>query len=191
MYKARASLPDAPGPRGSPVRGGSLRTFPSARAGRFRAAGAGFAGDDHAALTGGGDAFAGLDLVDRLGDRVGGDRKPDTGAAGLRAFARAASQAIWEFTPTTSPCSLSSGPPELPGLSAASVWIAPVILRAVGRGDFAVQRRDDAAREGLVETVRVADRIHRVADLDRARAHQASAASGSDRTGRCGSAPDR
>ena len=32
--------------------------------------------------------------------------------------------AIAELTPITRPCSLTSGPPELPGLMAASVWIA-------------------------------------------------------------------
>ena len=32
--------------------------------------------------------------------------------------------AIAELTPTTSPSRLTSGPPELPGLMAASVWMA-------------------------------------------------------------------
>ena len=35
------------------------------------------------------------------------------------------SLAIWALTPMTSPCASSSGPPELPWLIAASVWIAP------------------------------------------------------------------
>ena len=35
------------------------------------------------------------------------------------------------FTPTTSPCDDTSGPPELPGLSAASVWITSSISRPV------------------------------------------------------------
>ena len=30
---------------------------------------------------------------------------------------------ICEFTPTTSPSRLNSGPPELPGLMATSVWM--------------------------------------------------------------------
>ena len=34
---------------------------------------------------------------------------------------------IWLFTPMTRPCMFSNGPPELPGLTAASVWIAPAI----------------------------------------------------------------
>ena len=33
--------------------------------------------------------------------------------------------AMAELIPTTSPARLSSGPPELPGLMAASVWITP------------------------------------------------------------------
>jgi len=35
------------------------------------------------------------------------------------------------LTPITSPCELTSGPPELPGLSAASVWITSSISRPV------------------------------------------------------------
>jgi hypothetical protein len=30
----------------------------------------------------------------------------------------------WKATPTTSPASFTTGPPELPGLMAASIWIA-------------------------------------------------------------------
>jgi hypothetical protein len=35
------------------------------------------------------------------------------------------------FTPITSPSAFSSGPPELPGLIEASVWIAPSIWNSV------------------------------------------------------------
>ena len=35
--------------------------------------------------------------------------------------------AIWVFTPTTRPRESSSGPPELPGLMAASVWMTSSI----------------------------------------------------------------
>ena len=35
---------------------------------------------------------------------------------------------IWSASPSTWPAPSSSGPPELPGLIAASVWIAPVIV---------------------------------------------------------------
>ena len=39
---------------------------------------------------------------------------------------------ICELTPMTWPSALISGPPELPGLSAASVWMAPEILAPSG-----------------------------------------------------------
>jgi hypothetical protein len=35
------------------------------------------------------------------------------------------------FTPITSPRDVARGPPELPGLSAASVWMMPSIRRPV------------------------------------------------------------
>src|SRR5262245_22395158 len=38
------------------------------------------------------------------------------------------SPAIWELTPITWPAALNSGPPELPWLIAASVWIASLIV---------------------------------------------------------------
>ena len=40
--------------------------------------------------------------------------------------------AICEFTPTTAPRASSSGPPELPGLIAASVWMTSVIAEPSG-----------------------------------------------------------
>ena len=39
---------------------------------------------------------------------------------------------IWSLRPSTSPLALSSGPPELPGLIGASVWIAPGIVQPFG-----------------------------------------------------------
>ena len=55
-------------------------------------------------------------------------------------------RAIAELTPITRPAASTSGPPELPGLIAASVWIAlmnaSVALLAAGR-DRPVQRADD------------------------------------------------
>ena len=59
----------------------------------------------------------------------------------------------------------TSAPPELPGLIAASVWmksskrLMPRWLRP--------ERADDAARDGVAETERIADREHDVADLQR------------------------
>ncbi len=41
---------------------------------------------------------------------------------------------IWALTPITSPERLSSGPPELPGLMAASVWMAWGMVKAVRVG---------------------------------------------------------
>ncbi len=40
--------------------------------------------------------------------------------------------AIWLFTPTTRPRASSSGPPELPGLIGASVWITSSIWKPLG-----------------------------------------------------------
>ena len=40
--------------------------------------------------------------------------------------------AICELTPTTSPLAFSSGPPELPGLIAASVWMTFEIVAPSG-----------------------------------------------------------
>ena len=45
---------------------------------------------------------------------------------------RPLSVAIWVATPTTRPDMSSSGPPELPGLRAASVWMVPVIAKPLG-----------------------------------------------------------
>ena len=39
---------------------------------------------------------------------------------------------IWELMPITWPCALSSGPPELPGLIGASVWITLSISKSFG-----------------------------------------------------------
>ena len=39
---------------------------------------------------------------------------------------------IWSLRPSRCPLASSSGPPELPGLIAASVWIEPVIVKLFG-----------------------------------------------------------
>ena len=41
------------------------------------------------------------------------------------------SVSIWALMPSTRPWASSSGPPELPWLIAASVWIAPVVSKPV------------------------------------------------------------
>ena len=68
--------------------------------------------------------------------------------------------------PITRPSPSTSGPPELPGLIAASVWIAPEIGSSVSDCDRAVDRRDDADRQRLLLAERRADRRDRLADLD-------------------------
>ena len=59
---------------------------------------------------------------------------PSTNLAVFAATAKQMPCAPWitaVFTPITSPCDETSGPPELPGLSAASVWITSSISRPV------------------------------------------------------------
>ena len=79
--------------------------------------------------------------------------------------------AIAELTPITSPSRLTSGPPELPGLIAASVWMALMYALSLDRllaagGDRPVLRADDAAGDGAGQAQRRADGEHRVADDD-------------------------
>ena len=79
------------------------------------------------------------------------------------------------FTPTTAPVLVTSGPPELPGLSAASVWITCSIKRPVARAQRPPERAHHAARDRVLEAVGVADGDRqlagaeglRVAELDR------------------------
>ena len=77
------------------------------------------------------------------------------------------SRAIAVLMPTTTPDASRSGPPLLPGLIAASVWMRLRRLAAVGL-DRAALRRDDAARDGVRERPeRAADRDHELADPER------------------------
>ena len=79
------------------------------------------------------------------------------------------------LTPTTAPALVTSGPPELPGLSAASVWMTCSIRRPVRARSDPAERADHAARHGVLEAIRVADRNRqltwferlRIAELDR------------------------
>ncbi len=64
---------------------------------------------------------------------------------------------IWLFTPMTWPWEFRSGPPLLPLLMAASVWMTPVIWIVAGRDDRAVERAHDAGRGGVAQAVGVAD----------------------------------
>ena len=61
------------------------------------------------------------------------------------------------LTPITRPFQSTSGPPELPGLSAASVWITSSMSRPCPRPERAPDGADDAGRHGLLEAQRIAD----------------------------------
>ena len=61
------------------------------------------------------------------------------------------------FTPMTSPALVTSGPPELPGFSEASVWMMSSISRPVARAATA-RARYDSGRNCLEATD--ADRDH-------------------------------
>ena len=78
--------------------------------------------------------------------------------------------AMAELTPTTWPSRLTSGPPELPGLIAASVWTALMYDDSLGRvagGDRSLQRADDAGGHRGREAERRTDRDDGVADAQR------------------------
>src|SRR5450830_1167316 len=69
--------------------------------------------------------------------------------------------AIEDVIPMTRPEASNSGPPLLPGLIAASTWMALVTT-----GSAPVEGGDDARRHGAVQAERVADRHHGLADGD-------------------------
>ena len=74
--------------------------------------------------------------------------------------------------PTTCPARLSSGPPELPGLTAASNWMSPVRVCALGDRHRAVQPGHDAGAERVDQAERVPGGVHVVADLHAAAEHR-------------------
>ena len=61
---------------------------------------------------------------------------------------------------------MTSGPPELPGLSAASVWITSSMRRAGARTQRAPERRNHASGDGRFKAERIADRHHELAALE-------------------------
>ena len=81
--------------------------------------------------------------------------------------------AICELTPITRPSSSSSGPPELPGLIGASVWMTESIEKPLGAWISRPSAGDDALGGGAVEAERVADRDREVADAHAARVGEA------------------
>ena len=74
---------------------------------------------------------------------------------------------IWELIPITRPSPSSSGPPELPGLIAASVWITLLIVNPFGDLIWRWSAETIPAVDRAVEPERVADRDHGVADAER------------------------
>ena len=88
------------------------------------------------------------------------------------------SRAIAVLMPMTAPVASSSGPPLLPGLIAASVWMRLWRLAALGL-DRPALGRHDPARDGVRERPeRAADRDDELADLEPVRV--------ADRRGRSG-----
>ena len=74
--------------------------------------------------------------------------------------------------PTTLPRPSTSAPPELPGLSAASVWMTSSMMRVAppgAGGQRPAERRHHAGRHRARVAVRVADRDHELADPQRGR----------------------
>ena len=72
---------------------------------------------------------------------------------------------IWELIPITRPRASSSGPPELPRLIAASVWIASLIEKSVSASIVRSLAEIDADRQRVLLAERAADRRDRLADL--------------------------
>ena len=83
------------------------------------------------------------------------------------------------LTPTTRPWLSARAPPELPGLSAASVWMTSSMILATPlprAGQRAAERGDDARRDRSGEAVRVADRDHQLTDAQSAASPSSAAA---------------
>ena len=91
--------------------------------------------------------------------------------------------AICELTPTTRPRASSSGPPELPGLIGASVWITSSIWKPSGAWISRPSAGDDPGGGGAVEAERVADGDDRVADPHALRVGQRQRAQRADAAG--------
>jgi len=70
------------------------------------------------------------------------------------------------FTADHGPRESTKGPPELPGLSAASVWMTSSISRPVSHAG-SVQGTDDAGRDRVLEAERIARWQWQLADPQR------------------------
>jgi len=73
------------------------------------------------------------------------------------------------LTPITSPRGSASGPPELPGFSAASVCSTSSISRSALRAQTAPERAHHARGDGVLEAVGIADRNCKLPDAHLAR----------------------
>ena len=84
--------------------------------------------------------------------------------------------AIAVLIPITCPLTSTSGPPEFPGLIAASVWMASTSVSVPMIAHRAAETGDDAGRHGRAprDPERVADRDDRVADLRASRSRRAA-----------------
>ena len=86
---------------------------------------------------------------------------------------------ICELMPISSPCVLTSAPPELPWLIGRvgldEVLVAAVAAAVTGRPPL---RADDAHRDGLADAERVADRERDVADAHLVGVRRAAACAG-------------
>ena len=142
-----AGLPPRPGGSARRRSGRGVRRPPAAVAVARRPHRAGPAGP----------ALADQRRDDRAGDVVDRDRQAD---------ARCPATAV--LIPTTRAAPSTSAPPELPGLSAASVWITFSTMR---RGpprrpdrERTAQSADHAGGDRAGEPLRIADRHHELAD---------------------------
>ena len=77
-----------------------------------------------------------------------------------------AGQMMAVLTPTTSPRELTRGPPELPGLRAASVWMTSSISRPLSAAQRPAQGADHAGRHRRLEAEGVADGDGHLPDAD-------------------------
>ena len=70
------------------------------------------------------------------------------------------------FTPISRPALSSKGPPELPGLIAAFVWMTPLIWHWFSVDDLAIQGADHPGGQGLIQSEWIADGEGFLADLE-------------------------
>ena len=77
------------------------------------------------------------------------------------------------LTPITSPRELASGPPELPGFSAASVWIMLSIIRPDLERKVRPQGAHHSGGDCALEAVRIAKGDHQLSHTDGVRVSHA------------------